>query len=153
MKKERIVRIKDVMGFSPAALHGQYTSRLVVEDEGVGSSKLMLAHCTVKPGTSSGPPTAHPPPYDETYYILRGRGLVEFGEGEAVEAYPVESDTAVFIPGGTKHKITNVGDEDLVLLAIWPIMPREAGINPVCDERLQAWGTTFRKVGDPSAKG
>ena len=152
MKRERIVKVNETMGFSPEESEGAYISRLLIESEGVGSSKLMVVHATLKPGKTPGDPeehgAAHPPPYDEAYYILRGRGRMEFGEGE--ECYDVGPDTAIFIPGGTLHKITNIGTEDLEFLTIWPIMPMEEGVNSVYDDRKRAWGTSFRKT-DSSA--
>ncbi len=133
------------MGFSPEESKGAYVSKLLIESEGVGSSKLMVVHATLKPGKApGGDAAAHPPPYDEAYYILRGHGRIEFGEGE--EVYEVGTDTAIFIPGGTLHKITNTGTEDLEFLTIWPITPMEEGINGVYDGRKRAWGTSFRKV-------
>ena len=73
------------------------------------------------PGTTSGKAESHPIPYDETYYILRGQARVEFGGGE--ESYDVTPGTAVFIAAGTKHKITNIGTDDLTFLTIWPLQP------------------------------
>lgn len=148
MKKERIVKASEIMGFSPAESKGTYISKLLIESEGVGSSKLMVVHATLKPGKTPGDAEGHgadhPPPYDEAYYILRGYGRMEFGEGE--EIYEVGPDTAIFIPGGTLHKITNIGTEDLEFLTIWPIMPAEEGINGVYDERQKEWGTSFRNI-------
>lgn len=148
MKKERVVKVSDIMGFSPEETGGGYVSRLLIESEGMGSSKLMLVHATLKPGETPGDPedhgAAHPAPYDEAYYILRGCGRMEFGEGE--ECYEVGPDTAIFIPGDMLHKITNIGTEDLEFLTIWPIIPMEEGVNGVYDERKRVWGTSFRKV-------
>lgn len=144
MKKEKVVKVSEIMGFSPAESKGDYISRLLIESEGVGSSKLMVAHATIKPNKAPLNAGVHPYPYDEAYYILRGKGRVEFGEGE--ESYEVGPDTAVFIPAGTRHKIINTGIDDLEFLGIWPIMPMEEGINGVCDERKRAWGTSFRKM-------
>jgi len=145
MNKEKIVKVSEIMGFSPEESKGAYVSKLLIESEGVGSSKLMVVHATLKPGKApGGDAAAHPPPYDEAYYILRGHGRIEFGEGE--EVYEVGTDTAIFIPGGTLHKITNTGTEDLEFLTIWPITPMEEGINGVYDGRKRAWGTSFRKV-------
>jgi NAD(P)-dependent dehydrogenase (short-subunit alcohol dehydrogenase family)/mannose-6-phosphate isomerase-like protein (cupin superfamily) len=145
MKKERIVRADEVMPYIPAGAEGRYESRLMIESDGVGSTKLMLTKATMAPGASSGELECHPAPYDETYYILRGQARVEFGEGE--EWYDVGPDTAVFIAGGTKHKITNIGSEDIVFLSAWPLQPMEEGVNPAFDGRKRAWGTWFRKVG------
>jgi mannose-6-phosphate isomerase-like protein (cupin superfamily) len=145
MKKERIVKVNEIKGFIPSESGGNYISRLLIENEGVGSSKLMLVHATLKPGKAPGDAAAHPSPYDEAYYILRGKGLMEFGNGE--EVYEVGPDTAIFIPADTLHKITNTGTEDLEFLTIWPLMPMEEGVNGVYDERKRLWGTNFRKIG------
>ena len=150
MKKQRIIKVGEVMGFSPAGSGGAYISRLLIESEGAGSHRLMVVHATLKPGQApGGNAAAHPPPYDEAYYILRGQGRMELGAGPDVfpqESYPVGADTAIFIPAGTLHQITNTGTEDLEFLTIWPITPAEEGVNGVYDERKRAWGTTFRKV-------
>ncbi|NLG50059.1 MAG: cupin domain-containing protein [Chloroflexi bacterium] len=142
MKKERVVQVDEIMGFSPKGLEDAYISRLLIESEGVGSDRLMLVHATLKPGKNPGGGGSHPAPYDEAYYILRGQGRMEFGDGEV---YDVGPNTAIFIPGDTWHMITNVGDEDLEFLTIWPITPAEEGINGVSDERKRAWGVNFRK--------
>lgn len=138
----RIVQARAVLPFSPEGLQGIYESRLLIESEGVGSNRLQLVHATLKPGESPGGGAAHPGPYDEAYYILRGEGRMEFDDG--AEAYDVGADTAIFIPGDTWHKITNTGDTDLEFLTIWPLSPQEEGINGVYDGRLRAWGTSFR---------
>lgn len=142
MARRRIVQAQQVMPFSPKELEGAYESRLLVESEGMGSTRLQLVHATLKPGESPGGGAAHPEPYDEAYYVLRGRGRMEFEHG--AEVYDVGPDTAIFIPGGTWHKITNIGDEDLEFLTIWPLSPAGEGINGVYDGRLRAWGTSFR---------
>jgi mannose-6-phosphate isomerase-like protein (cupin superfamily) len=148
VKTQRIVKASEVMGFSPAGSGGAYISRLLIESEGVGSDRLMVVHATLKPGKApGGDAAAHPPPYDEAYYILRGCGRMEFGEGD--ESYEVGADTAIFIPAGTPHKITNTGTKDLEFLTIWPLTPAEEGVNGVYDERKRAWGRSFRRA-DPS---
>jgi len=147
MKKQKIVKVSEIMGFSPVESKGAYISKLLIESEGVGSSKLMVAHGTMRPnyGKATLGRGVHPVPYDEAYYILRGKARVEFGDG-GEESYEVGPDTAVFIPADTIHTIINTGTEDLEFLGIWPIMPTEGGVNSICDERKRAWGTSFRKV-------
>jgi len=140
----RVVRANDVEGFSPPGLEQAYVSRLLIEAEGVGSERLQVVHATLKPGQTPGHGAAHPAPYDEAYYILRGQGLMTFDEG--AESYEVGPDAAIFIPGGTWHCITNTGDTDLEFLTIWPLSPQEEGINGVFDARKRAWGTSFRLV-------
>ena len=144
MSKLRVVRAKDVMGFAPEGLEDAYISRLLIDEEGVGSPKLQVVHATLKPGKTPGGGAAHPVPYDEAYYILRGQGLMEFDEGR--EQYEVGPDTAIFIPGDTWHRIENTGTEDLEFLTIWPMAPQEEGVNGVYDGRVRAWGTSFRLV-------
>ncbi len=146
MKKEKVVKVSEIMGFDPSESDGNYISRLLIESEGVGSSKLMLVHATLKAGKAPGDAAAHPSPYDEAYYILKGKGLMEFGNGE--EAYEVGPDTAIFIPADTLHKITNTGTDNLEFLTIWPITPAEEGVNGVYDGRKRLWGTNFRKITD-----
>ncbi|MEK7395687.1 MAG: cupin domain-containing protein [Candidatus Poribacteria bacterium] len=143
-KKERIVKVDEIMGFAPTESGGDYVSRLLIESEGVGSSKLMLVHATLKPGKDPGGMGSHPAPYDEAYYILSGIGRMEFGDDD--QAYEVGKNTAIFIPAGTPHKITNIGAIDLEFLTIWPLTPAEEGVNGVYDERKRLWGTNFRKV-------
>ena len=144
MKKEKIVKVSEVKGFAPSGSGDDYISRLLIESEGVGSSRLMLVHATLKPGTAPGDAAAHPSPYDEAYYILSGQGLMEFGNG--AESYEVGPGTAIFIPADALHKITNTGTENLEFLTIWPITPAEEGVNGVFDERKRLWVTNFRKV-------
>jgi len=144
MNKPRVVTVGEIEGFSPASLGGSYVSRLLIESEGVGSSRLMVVHATLKPGTSPGEGAAHPAPYDEAYYILRGQGRMEFGDED--EPYDVGPDAAIFIPAGVVHKITNTGTQDLEFLTLWPLIPAEEGINGVYDERKRLWGTNFRRV-------
>jgi mannose-6-phosphate isomerase-like protein (cupin superfamily) len=142
MKQRRIVPAHKVVPFYPQGLEGIYASRLLIESEGVGSERLQLVHATLAPGEAPGEGAAHPAPYDEAYYILRGTGRMEFEEG--AEVYDVGPDTAIYIPGGTWHKITNTGDTPLEFLTIWPLSPDREGINGVFDGRKKAWGTSFR---------
>ena len=142
MKRRRIVRAGEVKPYLPEGMGGAYASRLLVDSEGVGSTRLQVVHATLKPGCTPGEGGAHPVPYDEAYYILRGQGLMEFDEG--AEAYPVGPDAAIYIPGGTWHRITNTGEDDLEFLTLWPLAPDREGINGVYDGRKRAWGTSFR---------
>ena len=125
VKKPRVIQVGEIEGFCPQQLGESYISRLLIESEGVGSSRLMLVHATLKPHSSPGDGAAHPVPYDEAYYVLRGQGRMEFGDEE--EPYDVGPDTAIFIPAGTMHKITNTGEGNLEFLTIWPLTPPRKG--------------------------
>jgi len=51
----------------------------------------------------------------ERYYILQGKGLMEVGDLLPQE---IESGDVVMIPDMCRQRITNIGEEDLVFLAI-----------------------------------
>jgi mannose-6-phosphate isomerase-like protein (cupin superfamily) len=51
----------------------------------------------------------------ERYVILEGHGLVEIGE---LPAQAVSAGDVVLIPSGCRQRITNVGKQDLIFLAI-----------------------------------
>ncbi len=51
----------------------------------------------------------------ERYIILKGKGLVEVGE---LAPTKVGSGDVVLIPPGTPQRITNIGDSDLIFLAV-----------------------------------
>ena len=55
----------------------------------------------------------------ERYLILEGQGRVEVGELPAEDVGP---GAVVLIPPGTRQRITNTGDADLIFLAV--CMPR-----------------------------
>jgi mannose-6-phosphate isomerase-like protein (cupin superfamily) len=51
----------------------------------------------------------------ERYIIIEGNGIAEVGELPPTEVGPGD---VVLIPPGTPQKITNIGDSDLIFLAI-----------------------------------
>ena len=51
----------------------------------------------------------------ERYLILSGQGSVEVGD---LAAQPVEPGDVVLIPPGTRQRITNTGNADLLFLAL-----------------------------------
>ena len=140
MAKETIFKVKDVVGFSLPGDEDTYQSRMLVDPESVGSEKVSINHFTLKPGksTSSG---SHPEPYEEVYYILRGKARLTIGD----ETREVGPDTVGYIHWGTNHQLVNIGETDLEILTIWQLPIRE-GANPIYDERKRVWGTSFKKV-------
>ena len=139
MSRRLVIRTKEVAGFSPRGAEDCYVSRMLVDRESVGSDALVVNHFTLRPsrGTTPG---HHPGPYDEVYYVLRGRGILRLGDPP--EAFELEPDTVVFIPSGTTHAVENTGAEDLELLTIMPHQLVE-GANALYDERRRTWGTSF----------
>ena len=58
---------------------------------------------------------------DQFLRIEQGKGKVEMGpsEGELDFVREAEGDWAVFVPAGTWHNITNVGDTELKLYTVY----------------------------------
>ena len=146
--KLKVIHVHDVMGYSPPGAAGKYVSRLLIDEESVGSKNLVLNHFTLYPGQSTylG---SHPGPYEEVYYILSGVGVLLLG-GPDGDRYPVSSHTVAYIPSGMPHQLTNVGVEPLEMLTMMPFHP-EPGANPLYDERKREWGTSFRQVGSAAS--
>jgi mannose-6-phosphate isomerase-like protein (cupin superfamily) len=71
-----------------------------------------VAHIVLPPGKSSL--LHYHPEAEESYYILSGRARLLIGEEEVV----MVEGTAVLIPATQPHKISNIGSNDLVFLAI-----------------------------------
>jgi mannose-6-phosphate isomerase-like protein (cupin superfamily) len=74
---------------------------------------VSIARARVAPGVATRWHCLHD--IVERYVILAGRGLVEVGELPAQE---VTTGAVVLIPAACRQRITNIGDEDLVFLAI-----------------------------------
>jgi mannose-6-phosphate isomerase-like protein (cupin superfamily) len=146
-ERELVVRPQEVAPFAAPGEEGSYESRCLISPESVGSTDLEISHFTLKAGVGGGEFDIHPG-RDECYYILRGKAKVTLG-GEVEDGgkeYEIGPDTAVFIPGGTLHRLDNRdSSEDLVLIAMWPKEPGP-GVNYIYDARKRLWGTTFRKV-------
>ena len=147
MSPKPVFHAKDVMPFSPPGAEAAFESRLLIDPSGVGSTDLAVNHFLLKPGQHTNP-GAHPKPYDEIYYVLRGQGRVSLGHPP--EDTDLTPDMVVFIPGGTRHALLNTGADDLEIITMMP-HPMRPGINSVYDERLRAWGTGFRLVDEPKS--
>ena len=143
MKKGTVVKATTVMPFTPKGYERQFESKMLIDRTNSASEKLQVNQFVLKPGCRTEG-AIHREPYDEVYYILSGEAVLHLGE----EAHDIGEDTIVFIPGGTFHSLENKSQtEDFVLLTIWHTHP-ERGVNEVYDMRQEAWGKTFRKIGE-----
>ena len=143
MGNGKIVRVNKVKSFSPSDLSGIYTSKMLIDIENCGSERLQINHATLAAGCSI-PGSAHKPPYDEVYYVLSGKAVLNL---DGVE-HEIVKDTVIFIPGGTIHSLTNESKtEDFVFLTIWPGTP-EPGVNGIYDMRKKVWGKTYVEEGE-----
>jgi oxalate decarboxylase/phosphoglucose isomerase-like protein (cupin superfamily) len=142
-----VVRALEVEEFAMPGDEHVYLSQCLIDGESVGSTDLNVNRGTLKAGQKlkGG---SHPVGSDECYFVLHGRARLALGgdpkTGEGAEIIDIEPETAIFIPGGTYHALDNPYDEDLVILTLWPRLPRP-GDNGVYDARIEAWGTSFRK--------
>jgi mannose-6-phosphate isomerase-like protein (cupin superfamily) len=69
-----------------------------------------LAEARLPPGAATTP--HYHPQTEEIYYILRGQGLMQID----AQRRQVGPGDAIGIPPGSKHQITNTGDETLLFL-------------------------------------
>jgi putative monooxygenase len=87
--------------------------RLLLEPQAIEDAKLSLALFRYEPGQAC---SAHVhEQFLELYYIIKGQGVVTLN-GEDQEVW---ESTAVHIPAGVEHKVTNTGGEDLEFLGIF----------------------------------
>jgi len=136
-----VVEIDKVMPFEFEESNGEYLSRMLIDSKNSESQRLQFNYGVLKAGCLT-PGCSHAPPHDEVYYIVSGEAILEM-DGEE---YNLAKGMVVFIPAGVHHALRNESDtEDFALLTVWPGDP-EPGANPVYDERLAAWGTTYREV-------
>jgi mannose-6-phosphate isomerase-like protein (cupin superfamily) len=119
---------------------------MILDHTNSESKKIHINQGILKPGAKLSV-SAHGTPeqnYDETYIIQQGYCDLDL-DGEIINLEPGD---IVFIPGGTPHGLDNSeGSEDVVILAIWAGVPPE-GVNGVYDQRLKAWGKSFKLIGE-----
>jgi mannose-6-phosphate isomerase-like protein (cupin superfamily) len=71
----------------------------------------------------------------ERYVLISGRGRIELGN---LPAQDVSAGDVVLIPAGCRQRITNLGDEDLVFLAVCTPRFRCDNYEDIDPEPLQA---------------
>ena len=85
----------------------------------VPALKLVFRKRALKPGSGIG---HHVQKEDEIYYVLSGKGAMTL-DGKIVEITP---GTAVLTRTGSSHSLKQVGNEDLVILINYEVVPRPA---------------------------
>ena len=143
MDRREVVHLDEI---EPYTFPSGESHASLIESEGVGSTEqtisqyILNAHCSNGGGIH--------PNNDECYYVLRGRARVLLGgaaeDGAGGRSYELVPDTAVFIPGGTRHQLFNDYDEDFVILTICPRLPVAPGSGLVNEIKKNDWGTTFK---------
>lgn len=69
------------------------------------------------------------PHHDQFLRLEQGKGRVQMGPGEDDLNYDeeVEDDWVIFVPAGMWHNVTNIGDEDMKVYAIYGPAHHEHG--------------------------
>ena len=92
---------------------------VLISPTSVGSTKMIMGTATVPVG---GKVLKHAHPHsEECFYVLKGRGKIEF---EGIGEVYFQPGQALLTPQGKAHSIYNVGDEEiLVVFASGPLAP------------------------------
>lgn len=144
MGRYLVLRADDVEPYIYAG-DDAYLSQQVLGSENTTLHDVFLNRGVVKAGRSLH--GGSHPENDEVYYIVSGRSWLDLGghptTGEGARSYRVEAGMVIFIPAGTYHRLRNDGDEDLVILTIWP-QPAGPGAHGIHEQRMAEWGSGFR---------
>lgn len=92
---------------------GSVQWKTLISGDRTNTDALTCGIAQISPGNSLH---LHRHAQAEFYYVLRGVGTMEI-DGKAQE---IPEGSAVFIPGGASHGITNRGSEDLEFLYGFP---------------------------------
>jgi mannose-1-phosphate guanylyltransferase len=118
MHKSSAQKVKDVVNVLkirqheaadlPAVMHRPWgTYATLKEEEGYKVKRI-----TVKPGASLSLQYHHQ--RAEHWVVVRGRGMVQIGDAE----YETHAGQYRYIPAKEKHRLTNLGESDLVLIEV-----------------------------------
>lgn len=86
------------------------------------TERSQLVLMSLKPGEEIGAETHKDK--DQFIRIEKGSGLAKLGEGE----YALDEGSAIVIPAGLEHNITNSGEENLKLYTIYSPPEHQDGI-------------------------
>lgn len=101
------VKVLKVSQVKAEKVLGGPIKRLITPE--TGSKKVILALGLFDPGEGLKP-HIHPES-EEIYYVIKGKGTVYAGEKRL--KVPIEPETALYVPPGTIHYVTNDGKERL----------------------------------------
>jgi len=112
---QRTVALQDV----PADGRRGGEIRVVLGPKTVGSTSGFMGVATLRPGERIA---EHWHPYSEEFlFVTRGSLVVDL-DGEPVE---VPAGSGVFVPIGTRHRLRNVGTDDVqAVFHLCPLAPR-----------------------------
>jgi oxalate decarboxylase/phosphoglucose isomerase-like protein (cupin superfamily) len=85
--------------------------KVVFKPDGEGPRRLFFAVGIFSPGEGLDP-HLHPES-EEVYYVIRGKGMAYVGKEK--KKTPIEPETALYVPAGMVHSVTNTGEGELVI--------------------------------------
>jgi len=104
--------------------------RLVTPDKGC-SIVYYVVWSTAEPGKAlhawhththykmEGYEVDYPVTFEETYVIVKGKGAVEWKEGEKIMRQEVKEGDAIFLPMGiTEHQVLNTGNTEMLAICV-----------------------------------
>ncbi len=105
-----VIDPKNARTFLPAK-HVKCLTRALLEEANVGCKNLSMLRSEFEVG---GYADTHTHPFEQAYYILKGRGEVTIGK----ESYKIKAGSAMVFPPNVDHSIKNTGKTPLWLVAI-----------------------------------
>jgi mannose-6-phosphate isomerase-like protein (cupin superfamily) len=85
----------------------------IIESSDQSDPQMSIAIARVEPGVTTA--LHYLDGIDERYLMISGKGGVEIGE---MQPLVVKSGDVVYIPAGTRQRITNTGSDDLLFYCI-----------------------------------
>ncbi|UCH34949.1 MAG: cupin domain-containing protein [Armatimonadota bacterium] len=86
--------------------------REIVHPDRVPVRNLSLAEAALEPSASTA--LHYHEVSEEVYYVTAGRGLLSVADEET----EIRAGQAVLIPRRARHRVVNIGDEELVFLCV-----------------------------------
>jgi mannose-6-phosphate isomerase-like protein (cupin superfamily) len=97
---------------------GQIAARRLIDPEESGSRQAVVLLLDVPPRQPQAIPPHYHSEYEETMYILSGRGEYRVGPSpEDMRAFPIQPGSCVYMPADYYHQILVEGDEPMRILA------------------------------------
>jgi len=107
------VKVVTMTDIEPINLPGGSWSRMVLTHNTVPEIKSSLGFSIFKPGTETAP-VSHE--VEEVAYVLKGHGELRLDDGPVAFG----PGQALFVPPDTWHAVANTGDEDVVMVFMFP---------------------------------
>lgn len=107
------VRVVNLSNVDPIPLANESWSRMVLNNRTIEGNKASLGYSVFRPGTVLGS-VSHE--VEELAYVVAGEGELRL-EGDVVKFGP---NDALFIPASTWHAVANTGNEELIMVFVFP---------------------------------